>query len=97
MKKVTKKGQIGLAQIPSSVMFLGLAAVIGVIMLILLASLDATDDVVAGSLAANASQSAQEGIGEVYEQFDLIGLMIGLGVVLVILVGVFGAIAFNRR
>ena len=119
-----KKGQVGIAEIPNAVMLLGVSAVVGVVLLILLVSLQAatgddacearTDNLTNynvsneicqdGSLNSastttqmvNASGSSQEGIAEVFEQFDLIGLMIGLGVVLVILVGVFGAIAFSR-
>ena len=122
-----KKGQVGIAEIPNAVMLLGVSAVVGVVLLILLVSLQATtgDDackgrfdnlttynatnevcvdgstvdggVFATTAMVNASGSSQEGIAEVFEQFDLIGLMIGLGVVLVILIGVFGAIAFSKR
>ena len=119
-----KKGQVGIADIPNAVMLLGVSAVVGVVLLILLVSLqsstgsdacegrfdnltvynvtngfcqDGTANTASTTVTmVNASSSSQEGIGEVFEQFDLIGLMIGLGVVLVILVGVFGAIAFSR-
>ena len=120
-----KKGQVGIADIPNAVMLLGVSAVVGVILLILLVSLQAGsgEDACEGRFdnrtsydedsgvcfdgsdsstnattqMVNASGSSQEGIAEVFEQFDLIGLMIGLGVVLVILIGVFGAIAFSKR
>ncbi len=91
-----KKGQVGLASLPNAVLLMGLAAVIGIIMAVLLASIADSDSVVTDSFADNISTDGQTGIGQIFEQYSLIGLMIGLGVVLVVLVGVFGFLRFRQ-
>lgn len=89
---MNKKGQLGLSQLPSAVLLLGLAAVIGIIVAVLVANVGSSDSVTAGSYAANISTDSQAGIGAVFDNFSLIGLMIGLGIVLLVLVGVFVAL-----
>ena len=96
MTKPTRKGQVGLASLPNAVLLMGLAAVIGIIMAVLLSSIAASDSVADGSYADNISTDGQTGIGAIFEQYSLIGLMIGLGVVLVVLVGVFGFLRFRQ-
>ncbi len=96
MTKVTKKGQVGLSSVPNAVLLMGLAAVIGMIMVVLIDQIGSSSSVSATSLATNISTNSQTGINEVFEQYDLIGLMIGLGVVLVVLVGVFGFLRFRQ-
>ena len=42
-EKQSKKGQVGLASLPNAVLLMGLAAVIGIIMAVLLASIAASE------------------------------------------------------
>ncbi len=102
MTKKNRKGQVGLSSVPNAVLIMGLSAVVGIIMVVLIDSIgtsQATEDnvnVTNTNRVANISGSSQSGINEIFEQYDLIGLMIGLGVVLVVLVGVFGFLRFRQ-
>ena len=71
-------------------MLLGMTAVIGVVVALLLANLD--DSVDAGTAAQNVTDDANDGIQQFFDQYGLIGLMIGLGIVLLVVVGVFFAV-----
>jgi len=95
-KELNKKGQVGLSSLPNAVLLMGLAAVIGIIMVVLVDQIGTSDSVSATSAAVNITEDATTGIAEIFEQYDLIGLMIGLGVVLVVLVGVFGFLRFRQ-
>ena len=71
---------------------MGLAAVIGIIMSITVSQIgvSAGGNATNTTIGQNITADANAGIGAIFDQYSLIGLMIGLGVVLVVLVGVFG-------
>lgn len=101
MTKKNRKGQVGLSSVPNAVLIMGLAAVVGMILVVLIDSIGTSQASGAGvndtsNRVANISINSQTGINEIFEQYDLIGLMIGLGVVLVVLVGVFGFLRFRQ-
>ena len=78
---------------------MGLAAVVGIIMSITVTQVGVSADtgnVNTSSFGDNITADANAGLGSIFEQYSLIGLMIGLGVVLVVLVGVFGFLRFRN-
>lgn len=115
-----KRGQLGISDLPSAVFLMGMAAVIGIIVAVIIVSVGnnvATDDcasrsdtyttfnataqkcqnstgsqVSVGTTAFNVSGDGNAGVGAIFDNFSLIGLMIGLGIVLLVLVGVFVAL-----
>jgi len=99
-KELNKKGQVGLSSLPNAVLLMGLSAVIGIIMVVLIDQIGTSPSVAPAvnetNVAGNLTTAATSGIAEIFEQYDLIGLMIGLGVVLVVLVGVFGFLRFRQ-
>lgn len=115
-----KRGQLGLSQLPAVVMIMGVAAVIGIVIAVIIvgvANNTATSDCAArsdtyttfnstaqkcqnstgsqiqvGTTSFNVSGDGNAGVGAIFDNFSLIGLMIGLGIVLIVLVGVFVAL-----
>ncbi len=77
---------------------MGIAAVIGIIMSITVTpvGVSAGGNATNTTIGQNITADANAGLGAIFEQYSLIGLMIGLGVVLVVLVGVFGFLRFRN-
>ena len=89
-----KKGQVSFASAPVMVMSLvlmGLVAAAGIIALVAFKSTNSTD------ATANTSIGyAITGISNFTAQLGTVGTMIGVGLILVVILGVFGMAAFGR-
>jgi uncharacterized membrane protein len=91
-----KRGQLGLGDVPNATILIGLAVVIGSIMALLVTNIQDSSAIEAGSVAENVTTFGLDGLSQLFSQFGLIGLMIGLGVVLLVVIGVFGRFVGGR-
>jgi len=80
---------VSLAEVPSTIMLLGIGTVFGVVFINILSSLQ--DGQTSGSLAYNATGNALSGIAKIFDQYGLIGMIVGFAIVLGVVIALWRA------
>jgi hypothetical protein len=74
----------GLGDLAPTVMAIGVAAIIGAVVLLVMNGVYTSSPTIAGNAAGNAIVNATKGIGNVFAQLPLLGTVIGLVLVLAV-------------
>lgn len=84
----TKKGQVSFGNLSSIIIVVGIAAVIGVVMSILIQNIR-DDETTAGEASRNVSDNALGFFNNLADQWTLLGTVIGLVLVVTVVLAVF--------
>lgn len=88
---------VQLREVPQTVMNLGLGAVFGVVILLILANLQTSSSVAINSSAYNAAGNAITGVGNVFAQYGLVGTIIGFAIIIGIIAALYFAFVPHRE
>ncbi len=97
MKRINKKGQVAnvFQQLPTIAIVLGIAVVVFVVMVQVVQSVQDTQT--AGTAAFNFSAEGLTLFTNIGAQFGLLGTITILGIIVAVLVGLFGGFVGGRR
>ena len=84
----SRKGQVTFGSLPSVIILLGIAAVIGVVMAILVQTIR-DDETTAASAARNVTDQGLSFFNNISSQFGLLGTVIGLVLVVSVVIAAF--------
>ena len=91
-----KKGQvISIQSLPQLVLILALAVLITAAAAIALNSFKTSSSVTANSYAYNITAAGEAGLDNLSDQYSTIGTIIGVAILITIVVGAFGYLAFR--